>query len=510
MSFKNAKRNTVIVTAIIVVSKLIGMLRDVVLANYYGTTNVSDAYIIASTVPTLLFYFVGHALSTAFLPIYNKVKQEKGEDLALRYMNNLLFCSFIICFLFACLLIFFPEVVAKIFATGFDEQTIKLSANLIRTCAVSLFFMVIINIWSGYLHAKENFVVPAAISLPRNAVIIVSIAISATVGVEFLGVGLLLAYVAEFVFLLPSVIKAGYRLKFRLRFNDEEMKQTYKMVLPIIIGVGVSQINKIIDRSVASTIIIGGVSALSYASVINSAVQEIFVSSIVTILFADCARLVAEGRSDGAKNKLQKTLNLLILLLIPAMIGVVVLAEPIVSIIFSRGQFDNESVLMTSGALRLYTLGMLFVAIRDTIVKVFYAYKDTKITTILSIVSILINIILNIVLGIFMGINGLALATAISAIFNACSLYVCLYKKIGNFGIKNNIFCFATSLVSASIMGGVVYLIYGMLIKIINSSLLVLILATLVGVIVYFSIISILNYKKVLSFLKKTKENRRV
>lgn len=499
MALKNLKKNTVVVMAVIIVSKLIGMLRDVVLANYYGTSNVSDAYLIAVSVPTLLFYFIGHSISTAFLPIYNKVVVKSGEKEALKYMNNLLCISILLCSIFVAFLLAFPQVVVKIFAAGFDGETTNIAARMIRICAPSLFFMAIINVWSGYLHAKSNFVLPAAISLPRNAAIIASIIVSASFGIDYLAIGLLVAYILELFFLLTSVFKAGYRPKLYVNLKDQEMKETMFMVGPILLGVGVSQINKIIDKSLASMLIVGGVSGLSYASIINNAVQEILVTGIITILFANCSKLVAQEKHAEVKTKLSKTINIMQALLIPATVGIVILAESIVKLILMRGNFNEQSLALTTGALRCYTLGLVFLAIRDTLVKVFYAYKDTKTTTITSIIAIVINIALNILLSRFIGVNGLALATSISAITNCIALYIILSKKIGKFGFKSMIINALKVVLCASVMGTLVYFAYNFWFNALGE-LLRLFICVAIGVVSYFVIAIAL---KVFSLKKK-------
>lgn len=489
--FGKIKQSAVIVMVVVVISKLIGMLRDVVLANYYGTSNVSDAYLIAVSVPTLLFYFIGHALSTAFQPIYNKVKVEKSELEADTYMNNLVCVSLIISAVLVVVLLAFPAFVVKLFASGFDAETNAIAVKIIRISSPSLFFMTIVNVWSGYLHAKNNFIVSAGISLPRNISIIISIVISALYGLEWLGIGLLLAYFFEFLLLLPFVLKNGFKPRILINFKCTEIKETWGLVVPIILGVGVSQINKIIDRSLASIIAVGAISALTYASVINTAIQEILVTTIITILFANCAKLVAEGNDKLVKQKLNKTLAIMQMLLIPAMFGVIVLAEPIVKLLLFRGSFDNNSLNLTVTALRFYTIGLIFVAFRDTMVKVFYAYKETKLTTIISIISIIINIIFNFILAKYMGVSGLALATSISAIVNCVVLFILLVKKIGDFNLKGLFANLIKTIFIAAVMAIIVYFIYNVWLPTSLNYIVKLFVSILIGIVTYiiFSII---------------------
>lgn len=309
MKLKNIKQSSVTLMAVITISKLFGMLREIVLANYFGTSNVSDAYLIASSVPTLLFYFIGQSLSTAYIPMYSKIREKKGEKEAQTFSNNLLNIVLIIATVIVLLLLLFPNIVVKIFAAGFDSPTSEIASRLIRISAPSIYIMVAVYICTGYLQANKSFLAPAAVSLPRNLIVVVSIAFAASFGTDYLGWGLLASYLLEFMFLIPFVISKGYRYKPIAEFKDPHIKETFYMIVPILIGIGVNQLNKIIDKSIASTIVEGGISALSYASIIDVAISDILVTGIITILFVDCAQLVAKGDTEKVKSKISSTIN---------------------------------------------------------------------------------------------------------------------------------------------------------------------------------------------------------
>ena len=453
MNKAKLSQSTVVLMAVIFSSKLIGIFRDIVLANCFGTTNISDAYLIASTVPTLLFYFIGHSLSTSFIPVYNKVRIQSGEKEGLQFANNLLNAALILSMLIVVVLLVFTRPVVKVFAAGFDHDTTEIAVRLIRISCCSVFFMTTVNICSGYLQANRSFLIPAAISVPRNFVLILSVVIGARMGIVWLGIGLLLSYVVEFLFLLPAMLRKGYIYRPYLNCRDENLEQTVHLVTPILIGMCVSQVNKIIDRSMASTIIEGGISALSYASVINNSVQEIMVTGIITILFTNCSELVAKKQIPQLKKKVSNVLKAILFFTIPASVGVVVLAEPIVKLFLCRGVFDERSIEMTASCLRCYTMGLTFLAIRETLVKVFYTFQDTKRTTTVSIISICLNICLNFLLGRTIGIQGLAAATTISAAFGCTLLFVFLRKKIGDFGVADICRTMAVSLIGSLLMG---------------------------------------------------------
>lgn len=509
MKSNNLKKSAIALIAISLVCKLIGMLRDIVLAYYFGTSSVTDAYMIAASVPTAVFYFVGNSISTAFLPMYNQIRRRNGEGKALDYTNNLTCISLIVVSVLVAALLIFTGPILKLFAPGFDADTMALTIRLVRICAASLFFMTIISIWTGYLQAHSNFAAPGAVSLARNTMIIASVVIAANIGAHFLGVGLLLAYVAECVLLLPFVIRAKFRPKLAARFREKEVSETLFLVLPILLGVGVGQINKIIDRSIASTISDGGVSALSYASIINLAIETILVSGVISILFAHCAELAAQGQHKKVKNRLSATVDMLSFLLLPTTAGVIVLAREIVTTIFSRGSFDAASVTMTTGALRFYSCGIVFLAVRDSLVKLFYAYKDTKTTTITSVISIGINIGLNLLLSRWFGINGLAASTSIAAAIHCISLYFILRKRIGDFGLKKSLNSISKSVLASLIMAALLQILrrFGAFLGL--PAIVSLGLLVIIGMLCYMLVTLLLKTQPLLDILQMLKRKKR-
>lgn len=493
MKKKSLLNSTAVVMAVILITKLVGLFRDVVLANYFGTSNISDAYLIAISIPTQLFWFVGHALSTAYMPMYNKVLAARGAQAAKKYTDNILTVSLLISCAIATLIAIFPEAIIKVYAAGFDDATVAITATYLRIGAPTILFMTFINVFGGYLNTKGDYIITVAISLPRNALLIISIITASILGYTYLGWGILGAYVAEFLFLLPFVIRQKYLYRPEICYDKQYLKDTLYLVLPILLGMIVSQINKIVDRSMASMITVGGLSAISYASIINNSVQEVLVTGIITILFSQCSKMVAAGQTDAVKAKLSKTINVLILFLIPASFGIWVLSDDLVSVVLCRGEFDAWSLATTSGALKFYTIGLLFFSIRDCLVKIFYAYKDTKLTTAISTIAIALNIILNFALYNSMGLNGLALATSISAIFSCVTLYVFMTKKIGNFGIARTSLAILKSLLSSAVM--VALILVAREHTAVLNDFVELVVCFAIGVLTYGVCIGILNIK---------------
>ena len=454
---KNIGKTAVILVIISVVAKLFGLLRDVVLADCYGAGSVSDAYLIAISVPTLLFYFIGNALSTSFIPMYTKVEREKGTEEAQKYTDRIMTVSLLLSTAIALLLIICPRGVVAIFASGFDEERISLTADIIRMSAVTIYFMTAVNIFSSRLQLNESFAAVALVSFPRNFFLIVSVILSTYFGLWWLGLGIILAYLGEFILLLIPALRNRIYIRLRFSLKDPYLLDTLKMVLPVFLAVAVSQINKVIDRTIASNLDVGSVSSLYYASIINTSLQEVLVSSLVVIVFTNVSKLVANKEYGQADAIYHKTVRMLRFILMPATVGMLILAVPVVELMFGRGNFDTYAVSSTAAALRGYTIGLCFLASREVLIKVFYAYKKTSVTFAASVFGILINIGLNLVLVIFWGATGLAVATSVSAICQYVILIIYYHAKMWKFSMKAYFISMLKPLIGCVLMGGAVF-----------------------------------------------------
>lgn len=508
MSKNSLKRTTFLMMALSIIIKFIGFLRSSVLAYYYGSGYISDAYNIAYDIPIILFAFLGNAIVTAYIPMYTQIEKDDGEKSALKYSNTIITLYSIISIVISIGTTIFAEPFIRILAAGFDDRTMSLAVQFTRASSWCLVFVTIERLFVCYLNIKNNYLVPTMVSLPMNILLIVSIIISSKLGYEFLGIGILVASSSQFFFLLPSLKKEKYRFYPCLNIKDKNVIQTVKIVLPVLIGVSVNQINKIIDKSIASTIKVGGISNLNYAAVINIAIQDIVIFSIITVVFVKISQFVSENRIDELRKMINKALSSVLCLITPISVFVIVFSKQVISILFMRGSFDKAAMNETASALIFYSLGMIFVSVRDVLVKVFYSFKDSKTPIKNSVYAITINIILNIVLAKFMGISGLALATSISAISSAFLMSWSLNKKIGDIGQKNILRVFLKILVVSIISVSAMHCIYNLLI-LCMPMIVSLGVSLILGIALYISLAYVFKIEEmrilIVSFLRRIK-----
>lgn len=457
------KKTALLIMTITMLSKILGFARDVILSYFYGASSITDAYLISITIPSVIFGFVGVGISTGYIPMYSKVENLEGEERANRYTSDLINILMILCTAMLVMGIVFTAPLVKVFAAGFSGETLELAVKFTRIGLTGMYFTGLVAIFNGFLQLKGNYIIPALVGFPLNTVTILATIISSRGNPVIMAIGTVMATASQLFLIWPFIRKAGYRHKAVFNLKDQYIKDMVVIALPVIAGVSVDQINILVDRTIASTIAVGGISALNYANRLNSFVQGIFVLSIVTVLYPMISRMAADKNMDGLKKSVAEAINAINILVIPATAGMMVLAEPIIKLLFGRGKFDEDAVAMTSVALFYYAIGMLGFGLREVLSRAFYSLQDTKTPAINAAIAVVINIVLNIILSRYMGIGGLALATSISAIVCTLLLFISLRKKIGPFGFKDISVSFMKIILASIVMGVFARLSFDML-----------------------------------------------
>lgn len=508
---ENMKKAALVIVIITLISKVFGFLREIILSYYYGANNISDAYLIAYTIPGFIFSLTGIGLSTSFIPMYSLIERKNGVKSADQFTSNLLVMVAIIIAILTLVMQVFLTPTVKLFALGFDNETLQLATEFTRISLFGVFFSVTFHLFSGYLNLKGNYHIPAIAGIPNNIVVIVSIWLSVSYGITFLPIGIVASMATQLLLVYVYVIKYKFKFKPNKILKDKNIKKIVVLSLPVILGVSVNQLNVLVDRSIASIVSTGGISALNYANRLNTFVQGIFVTSIVTVMYPLLSKLVADGEENNVKKILSQMVTSINLLIVPISIGTMIYSDQIVELVFGRGEFNSIAAEMTSSALYFYSLGMLGFGLQEVLSRVFYSYQDTKTPMINATIGVVINIILNLTLSEFLGIGGLAFATSISAIITSILLFISLRKKIGALGFKEMSTSFLKIIVASIIMGAISKIIFNLLIGMTSITYSFLISVSF-GIVLYFLIISFMKIKDVdivVSLIKKNITNLR-
>lgn len=500
----SVKKTTFLLMLLTVLAKMIGFSREIVISYFYGASGISDAYLIALTIPGSVFSIIGIGISTGYIPMYSRIEAEKDTKTADRFTNNFINCILIATAVLVLIIIIFAGGFVKLFASGFSREVFALAVSFTRISAWGILFTGIVYVYSGYLNVKRNFITPVLMSLPFNLCIILFIILSSNGNRMILPVGSALAEAFQFLLLLPFVYRKGFRHQLILNGRDLYLRQITILSLPVMAGVFVNQINVLVDKTIASRITVGGISSLSYANRLNSIIQGIFIVSVSTVIYPMISKMFANSELSRYKEILAGTIISIFIFVLPASVGLMIFAKPVVNVFFGRGAFDSGAAAMTSSALFFYSAGMLGSGMREVLSKAFYSMQDTKTPMINSILGMLLNILLSLIFSRFLGIGGLALAASTVAVFTSILLMISLHRKIGSFGLLRITVSFLKILTASGIMGFLADKAYHFLLP--AGQITALLCAVSTGALSYFMLIYLMKLEDAIQlsdYLKK-------
>lgn len=477
-----------LIMIITLISKIIGFLRDSLIASSFGATYQTDAYNMAITIPEILFAIFSLAITTTFIPVLSESYNKNGKEDMFDFFNNIMNIIVIIgVFLSVLGWIYSPQLV-RVIAPKFRGETYSLTVTLVRISIVNIVFMCLNGGYTALLQTFDDFFSPAIVGIMLNLPIIIYILMGAKSGVIGLTIATVIGNVLKVLIQLPWLFKHGYRFKLFVDFSDKRISKILRLILPVVLGAGVNQLNAIIDKTIGSGLPHGSISALNFASRITDVVYVTFATAVVTVVYPALSREGNSNNIDEFKSYIVKAVNNISLIMIPCTVGLIVLSVPIVTILFKRGIFDDRAVSMTSIALIYFSVGMPFYGVRDVFNRGLYALKDTKTSTVNGIIGVSINIVLNLTLVRIMGLGGLAISTSIAAMITMFLLFISLTKKVGKFNKKDIVVPSLKIFAASLIMGVFVYFICNLFVTLFTGFKGILLgfsLSIIVGVAVY-------------------------
>ncbi len=420
-------------------SRILGLVREQVMAAYFGASGVTDAFLVAYRIPNLLRdLFAEGAFSSAFVPTFveaNQESKEKSRELMWSLFWLLFFITGTICL---GIMIFAPELI-QIFAPAFtkDPAKFELTVNLTRIMAPFLTFVSLAALFMGVLNSLKVFFIPALAPASYNVMSILSmlglsglLAANGYHPIYSLGIGAMLGGFMQAAVQVPLIVKKGYKPMWPKKFWTDRSKKVFKLLGPGLFGFAATQINLLVTTILATGTIVGATSWLNYSFRLFQLPVGILSVSIGNSNLVHFSEAWKKGDSSGAKGSLQSSYFLSFLTVMPALVVLYCLSEEIVNLIFERGRFDRISTLNTSDALRMYALGLPFYGIYKILVPTFYALDRQKIPVMASITSIGFNICFCLFLTPVFGFKILALGTTLSVLLNSLILGWVLKKDL--------------------------------------------------------------------------------
>ncbi len=437
---KNIARAAGVLGFATIISRILGMVRDMVVSRLFGAGLYTDAFFAAFQIPNMLRrFFAEGALTSAFVPTFSEWYTQKGEDEA-RELANVCFTLLTIVMAVVTLIgiIFSPQIVRLMFP-GFAASPAKLELTIFlnRLMFPYIFFISLVALCMGILNTVRHFFTPAISTVFLNLAMIccaVFLHNSFQVPITALAVGVLLGGLLQLLLQLPTLYRKGFPLRWRPDFSHPAVQRIALLMGPSVFGVGVYYLNITVGNILASLLPQGSVSYLYYAQRLFEFPQGIFTVSVAQAVLPSMSRQAAAGEIGELKKSLDFGLRLTLFITIPATVGLMVCATPIFSLLFMGGEFDFIKAAKSAQALFCYALGLSLVALVRVLVPAFYALKDTKTPVIIAFVAFLLNLCLSLMLMGPLLHAGLALASSLSALGNMGLLLYLLRKKIGPFG----------------------------------------------------------------------------
>ncbi|CDF57739.1 murein biosynthesis integral membrane protein MurJ [Thermobrachium celere] len=501
---KNVAKNSLIITVILIISKMTGFLREFIVAIQLGATAESDVFKTASTMPQVFFSAIAAALVTTFIPIFSGIKNNKQE--AVRFFNNVLNIIVILCTVLAVIAIFVSPQLVKLFAGGFKEDYYKITVNLTRVLMPSIIFLGISGLYTGYLQSYGNFIQPALTGIVANVVIMVGLIVFYKYfGLYAAIMSVFLGAVAQAYSQRPFMGK-DYKYQFILDFKDKNVRKMMLLAIPILISSAVSQINLMVARNFASYLVEGSISVIDYASKFSTIINQVFIVSITTVIYPKLTEKNAQGDIRGFNDIVVKSVNIVLLVTIPLVFGLFSLSEPLIRLILEHGKFDRNATIVTSYCLKYLVFSAIGYSLIDILGKVFFAMKNTLTPMINGFILVVVNIAFIYLLGPVLKVNGIALATTLSVNILALILLIEVKIKIKSIKYKKIIITSSKMLISGIIMTIAVNLTYSFIKSILQDSnlniFINMLISSLVGAFVYIVMLIILNVEDLFDLIK--------
>lgn len=441
------------------ISRILGYVKDMILANFFGATGIADTFFVAFRIPNLLReLFAEGSMSSAFIPVLTEYQTKHGMEEAKRLVR--ITFTFILLFVGSiCVLgiVFAPEIVTAI-APGFVNMPDKFSMTVLLTRVMFpfLLFISLAALSMGALNVKRTFFVPALAPAMLNITIIIVVIMFAgkmAQPIVAVAIGVALGGFVQFAFQMPSFFKNGYSLKPAYDLKHEGLKRMSLLIMPATMGMAVAQINIFVSTILASYLPEGSITYLYYSMRLVQFPVGIFGVAMGMAVLPILSEHAVKGDHDKLREDFSFALRLLFFVTVPAMAGLIALREPIVNILFQRGRFDYAATAGTAQALLFYSIGIWSIVGVRVVTASFYSMQDTKTPVKVALVALASNVIFSVILMNPLKHSGLALANSLASAVNFTLLFFFLRKKLKRVDARKILSSFAKSIISGSIMG---------------------------------------------------------
>jgi putative peptidoglycan lipid II flippase len=451
-----------VVSVATLLSRILGLVRDIVIAAFFGAGPAADAFFVAFRIPNLLRrLFAEGSLTISFIPVFAEYLLKRGRDEAFALARSSWWLLTITLAAVSVLGVLLSPLIVKIIGMGFisSPEKFDLTVLLTRIMFPYIFFVGLVALAMGILNTLGHFAAPAcspallSVSMVSSVLLISPHLEQPILG---LGVGVMIGGGLQLTLQIPFMIRKGFRLFVRSPLYHTAIKRIALLMTPAVFGAAVYQINILVGTLLATLLSEGSVSYLYYADRMVQFPLGVFAIALATAVLPSLSKQAAMNDMEGLRSSFSYALRLVFFITIPAMTGLIILREPIISLLFERGAFNAAASHLTAEAVLYYAVGLWAFSGVRIVISAFYSLQDTKTPVKTAVVALLTNIVLSILLMGPMRHGGLALATSLASAVNLTLLILALRRRLGRIGAKGILESVFKSVICAAVMGGVI------------------------------------------------------
>src|SRR3954466_2627607 len=458
-------RNTAIFSVATGLSRIAGLIREIVASSYFATSGAFSAFTIAFQVPNVLrSLFADAALSAAFVPVFTELLEQGRRKEAFRLASTLFFLILAVLGAIAVVFIVAADVLMPLFTGGtFDAQLDDLTVGLSGVLFPVVVLLGLHGLVAGVLNASDRAAVPALSPLVWNFVILGCLVVSHQIlsGDEQLygyAIGVVAGTAVQFAMALPQLRRLGFHLEVRFSFRDERVRRVLRLMLPVTIGLGLINFNVLINSTLGSLVSEGAPRAIDAAFRIYMLPQGMFSVAIATVLFPALSRFAARHDLDGLRALTANGMRQIFLLLIPAAAATLALATPITRLIYQHGQFGSSSTDLVSSALFWFSFSLPFSGVNLLLTRTFFSLQKPWITTGIAALNLTVNVGVSVALYRPFGIAGIVIGTAISsAVMTLAQMHFLRRELHGRLEVRRTAVVTAQITAAAALLAGACY-----------------------------------------------------
>jgi putative peptidoglycan lipid II flippase len=457
MTLRKLLRSAALVMALALVAKCSGLVREVIVAAWFGTSAAMDAFVVAAALAALVMNWLQKPIQAVVVPLFMGELAARGEKGAWSMLSGPFATCVAMFVATAAVGVGAAPYLAMLIAPGLEAESASLAGQLARMLMVAALLQAIAHFLAAIFHAYQRFGRPGAMPAVENLVVAGGMVVLApALGIHGLAIAAVVAALLQVLMQLPVVWGNLQHCRFRIDVKDPIVRRIVTLAVPLTIGAGGVELGRITDRLFASLLPVGRLSALAYAQQLTYAGFNVFAASLMTVLFPFLVSRANVAGYDDVARKLGRSLTVLFAIVAPISAGLVVLNEPLVRLVFQRGAFSEHSVQLTSQAVLFYALGLAAYIVSQVLSFAFYTVENTKTPVIAGLARTGVKILLSLLLVRPLAHAGLALAESLSFVVKATLLLVLLPNELRWRGYATIFRSFAASTAIAVVMALVV------------------------------------------------------